>query len=88
MEKVSYDANSGSMEIIAEFEDGTKGIICFEKVDVFSLESNEDYDMSVFCPKGFFIVTLYKMKGQDIYFFPTEKNVWKIFSPIHPVCKR
>lgn len=85
MEKVFYDANKGSLEISAELEDGSKATIYFNRVDGFSLESNDGFDMSSFCPNDFFVVTLYKVQDENIYIFPTEENVWKIYSSSSPV---
>lgn len=84
MEKVSYDSNVGSLSIFADLEEGPGVTMYFKRVSGFSFENNDNFDMSIFCPDNFFTVTLYKVKHENLYLFPTEENIWRIYSDNPP----
>ena len=80
MEKINFDSDKSVLELTAEEESGKISTLVFEQVKTIYFESNELFNMDIFCPCDSFLVTLYKVKNEDIYLFPTEEKVWSIFS--------
>ncbi len=80
MEEVHYDSAKNIISISAEQEDGSRKILTFKNATKILMESNEEYDMDIFCPDDSFLVTLYKVRGESIFLMPTEENVWTIYS--------
>ncbi|WP_421849484.1 hypothetical protein [Marinomonas sp.] len=80
MEEVNYDSAQNMISISADQEDDNRKTLIFHNVTKIIMESNEEYDMEIFCPGDSFLVTLYKVRGESVFLLPTEENIWTIHS--------